>query len=173
MISLHQWTLFFVNSYHEIISDGAESTGLSSLLSFVQVYLSIFCNKEVMNSDGIPLVPSSFFPYSQAEDIAFLLSSTMSSWANVSIDQISSSSKNHSVAAVDILLRSSAILAEILVSVLSFCHANLERAYLVHLQDVADACLNLIQLSSAQLLPLAVTHYSSSHHHSAESAEVG
>jgi hypothetical protein len=97
----------------------------------------------------------------------------VSSWANVSIDQISSSSKNHSVAAVDILLRSSAILAEILVSVLSFCHANLERAYLVHLQDVADACLNLIQLSSAQLLPLAVTHYSSSHHHSAESAEVG
>jgi len=31
----------------------------------------------------------------------------------------------------------------------------------------------LIQLAGAQLFPLAVTHYLGSHHHSAESAEVG
>ena len=172
MISLHQLTLFFTNSYHKIISDMAESTGLSSLLSFVYVYLSIFCNKEAVNADGIFLASSTFFPYSQAQDIAVLLSSTMSSWANVSIDQISSTSENHSMAAIDILLWSSSVLVEILVAVLSFCHTNLERAYSVNLQEVADSCLHLIQLACAQLFPLAATHYLSSHRHSTESAEV-
>lgn len=172
MISLYQLTVFFTNSYHKIISDMAESTGLSSLLSFVHVYLSIFCNKEAVNADGTLLAPSTFFPYSQAQDIAVLLSSTMSSWANVSIDQISSTSDNHSVDAIDILLWNSSVLVEILVAVLSFCHTNLERAYSVNLQEVADTCLHLIQLASAQLFPLTATHYLSSHHNYTESAEV-
>jgi hypothetical protein len=69
LISMYQWTLFFVSAGLKNASDGAERTSLSTLLSFMHVYLSISCNKDTRSENGIQLGSSAFFQYSQTGDL--------------------------------------------------------------------------------------------------------
>ena len=162
--NLHRLTYFFTFTSSVLTNYGLEISASSTWNSFLQVYFSFILRKEASDKQKATFSSLGFFPYSQTGDIVLLLATAMHSWGNLSIEKLSTSSESKTESSIEALLENSAAVAEVLVTVLSFCTGSKNKTYLANLEAVSEKILQLIQLTSSQLFPLTAPVFTGSLH---------